>query len=34
MMIWGAGAGLAVTLFMSSVPVFQKDVLKKIPAVS
>lgn len=32
--VWGAGLGLAVTLFFSPVPVFQRDVLKKIPAVS
>ncbi|CAK9785606.1 hypothetical protein CC85DRAFT_301298 [Cutaneotrichosporon oleaginosum] len=30
---WGAGAGIAVSLFMSSVPLFQKDVLDKIPVV-
>lgn len=32
--IWGVGAGVAVALFMSDVPLFQKDVLKKIPVVS
>ncbi|KAK4689138.1 hypothetical protein P7C73_g951, partial [Tremellales sp. Uapishka_1] len=31
--VWGIGAGVAVSLFMSSVPIFQTDVLKKIPAV-
>ncbi|KAJ1307248.1 hypothetical protein OPQ81_001361 [Rhizoctonia solani] len=31
---WGAGAGAAVTLFMSVTPIFQKDVLLKIPVVS
>ena len=33
-MVWGVGIGLAVTLFLSDVPLFQRDVLKKIPAVS
>lgn len=32
--LWGAGAGGAVTLFLSSVPLFQNDVLKSIPVVS
>jgi hypothetical protein len=31
--LWGIGAGAAVTLFMSDVPVFRKDVLLKIPFV-
>lgn len=31
---WGAGAGLAVSLFMGPVPLFQKDVLRKFPVVS
>jgi len=30
---WGAGAGFAVSLFLSSVPLFKKDVLQKIPVV-
>lgn len=30
---WGGGAGIAVALFMSPVPLFQKDVLRKIPVV-
>lgn len=30
---WGAGLGGAVTLFLSSVPIFQHDVLDKIPFV-
>lgn len=29
--MWGAAAGGAVALFMSGVPIFQTDVLKKIP---
>jgi hypothetical protein len=29
--MWGAAAGGAVALFMSGVPIFQADVLKKIP---
>ncbi|CEH15058.1 Cytochrome b-c1 complex subunit 10, fungi [Ceraceosorus bombacis] len=29
--LWGAGAGAAVTLFLSGVPLFQTDVLKKLP---
>ncbi|GMK59185.1 hypothetical protein CspeluHIS016_0702000 [Cutaneotrichosporon spelunceum] len=33
LVIWGAGAGIAVALFMSSVPIFQRDVLDKIPVV-
>lgn len=32
--LWGAGVGVAVALFLSDVPLFQKDVLRKIPAVS
>lgn len=32
--LWGAAAGGAVTLFLSPVPIFQADVLKKIPVVS
>ncbi|ORY35806.1 hypothetical protein BCR39DRAFT_34208 [Naematelia encephala] len=28
---WGVAAGAAVALFMSDIPVFQKDVLRKIP---
>jgi hypothetical protein len=31
---WGVGAGAAVGLFLSDVPIFQRDVLKKIPVVS
>ncbi|CAO1632533.1 unnamed protein product [Parajaminaea phylloscopi] len=31
--IWGAGLGGAATLFLSSVPIFQHDVLDKIPFV-
>lgn len=31
---WGIGAGAAVSLFLSDVPIFQRDVLKKIPVVS
>ncbi|KAL1413294.1 hypothetical protein Q8F55_001050 [Vanrija albida] len=31
---WGVGAGAAVALFMGSVPIFQKDVLRKIPVVA
>jgi ubiquinol-cytochrome c reductase subunit 10 len=31
---WGVTAGVAVSLFMSPVPLFQKDVLQKIPFVS
>ncbi|WVQ84594.1 hypothetical protein IAT38_006748 [Cryptococcus sp. DSM 104549] len=30
---WGVGAGVAVTLFASSIPLFQADVLHKIPVV-
>jgi hypothetical protein len=33
-MLWGGGIGIAVSLFLSDVPLFQKDVLRKIPAVS
>ncbi|PWN93223.1 hypothetical protein FA10DRAFT_298633 [Acaromyces ingoldii] len=32
--VWGVGLGGAVTLFMSQVPLFQNDVLKKIPIVA
>lgn len=32
--VWGIGIGGAVTLFMSPIPVFQRDILKKIPVVS
>ena len=28
---WGVGAGGAATLFLSGVPLFQEDVLKKFP---
>ncbi|EUC65047.1 ubiquinol-cytochrome-C reductase complex subunit [Rhizoctonia solani AG-3 Rhs1AP] len=31
---WGVAAGAAVTLFMSVTPIFQKDVLLKIPVLS
>lgn len=31
--VWGVGAGAAVAYLMSDVPVFQKDVLLKIPVV-
>jgi hypothetical protein len=31
--LWGVGIGAAVTLFMSPTPIFQKDVLHKIPLV-
>lgn len=30
---WGAGVGVAATLFLSSVPIFKADVLDKIPVV-
>lgn len=33
-MFWGAGAGVAVSLFMSPVPIFQRDVLHRFPFVS
>jgi hypothetical protein len=33
-MIWGVAAGGAVSLFMSDVPIFQRDVLRHIPVVS
>jgi hypothetical protein len=32
--IWGITAGLGVSLYLSEVPLFQKDVLRKIPFVS
>lgn len=32
-MFWGIGAGIAVSLFMSPVPIFQKDVLDRFPIV-
>lgn len=32
--MWGVGAGGAVTLFLSGVPLFQADVLKKLPLIS
>ncbi|PWN28078.1 hypothetical protein BDZ90DRAFT_259904 [Jaminaea rosea] len=31
--IWGAAAGGAVALFMQKVPIFQRDVLDKVPFV-
>lgn len=31
--LWGGAGGGAVMLFMSSVPVFQQDILHKIPIV-
>ncbi|EJT98453.1 hypothetical protein DACRYDRAFT_57596 [Dacryopinax primogenitus] len=31
--LWGAAAGTFVTLLMSPVPLFQKDVLLKIPGI-
>ncbi|RSH82540.1 uncharacterized protein EHS24_007520 [Apiotrichum porosum] len=31
LMFWGAGAGVAVSLFMSPVPIFQRDVLHRFP---
>ncbi|PWN96475.1 hypothetical protein FA09DRAFT_362034 [Tilletiopsis washingtonensis] len=31
---WGVGAGGAATLFLSGVPLFQEDVLKKFPILS
>jgi hypothetical protein len=34
LLLWGGGIGIAVSLFLSDVPLFQKDVLRKIPAVS
>jgi ubiquinol-cytochrome c reductase subunit 10 len=34
MAIWGLTAGLGVSLYLSEVPLFQKDVLRKIPFVS
>jgi hypothetical protein len=33
-MIWGVAIGGALTLFMSDIPVFKRDVLRKIPVVS
>jgi hypothetical protein len=33
-LIWGIAAGGAVSLFMSDVPLFKKDVLMKVPVVS
>nr|XP_018261012.1 ubiquinol-cytochrome c reductase subunit 10 [Kwoniella dejecticola CBS 10117]OBR83170.1 ubiquinol-cytochrome c reductase subunit 10 [Kwoniella dejecticola CBS 10117] len=33
LMIWGVAAGGAVSLFLSDVPLFRKDVLIKVPVV-
>ncbi|WVR07564.1 hypothetical protein IAU60_004606 [Kwoniella sp. DSM 27419] len=33
LMIWGVAAGAAVSLFLSDVPLFKKDVLIKVPVV-
>ncbi|KDQ16341.1 hypothetical protein BOTBODRAFT_31031 [Botryobasidium botryosum FD-172 SS1] len=32
--VWGLGAGAAVTLLLSSTPLFKKDVLLKVPLLS
>ena len=32
--IWGVTLGLGVSLYLSDVPLFQKDVLRKVPVVS
>lgn len=32
--VWGVAAGAAVSFFLSEVPIFQKDVLIKVPVVS
>lgn len=32
--IWGVTLGLGVSLYLSEVPLFQKDVLRKVPVVS
>ncbi|KAK1927776.1 cytochrome b-c1 complex subunit 10 [Papiliotrema laurentii] len=32
--VWGIGAGAAVALFASDIPLFQKDVLQKIPVIN
>ncbi|OCF38021.1 ubiquinol-cytochrome c reductase subunit 10 [Kwoniella heveanensis BCC8398] len=34
LVFWGVAAGAAVSLFLSDVPLFKKDVLIKIPVVS
>ena len=33
LIVWGVGIGVAVSLFMSSVPLFKKDILQKVPVV-
>ncbi|KAK0542543.1 hypothetical protein OC846_006704 [Tilletia horrida] len=32
--LWGGGAGVAATLFLSSVPRYKTDVLLKLPIIS
>ncbi|WWC91825.1 uncharacterized protein L201_006772 [Kwoniella dendrophila CBS 6074] len=33
LVLWGGAAGFAVSLFLSDVPLFRKDVLIKVPVV-
>ncbi|WVQ77486.1 hypothetical protein IAR50_007172 [Cryptococcus sp. DSM 104548] len=33
LVFWGAGAGTFVSLLLSEVPLFQKDILRKVPVV-
>ncbi|ORX35363.1 cytochrome b-c1 complex subunit 10 [Kockovaella imperatae] len=31
LVMWGFGIGVTVSLFLSSVPIFKRDVLQKVP---